>query len=219
MSSTKAKKKRASTSSKRPAAPAKKLPIWWIVGGVVAVALIAAMALSFGGFEEEPDEFGTPTVSGAALAAFTGGEDPAIGATIPAVAGTDFDDNTVEIAPGGSAQAIMFLAHWCPHCQDEVPRVQDWIDGGGLPDGVEIVSVSTSISRNQPNYPASDWLQGEGWTAPVIVDNEAGDVHAAFGSGPFPFWVFVDAEGKVVARTAGEMPIEQLEAMVTSLAG
>jgi thiol-disulfide isomerase/thioredoxin len=219
MSSTKAKKKRPSTSSKRPTAPAKKLPIWWIVGGVVAVALIAAMVLSFGGFEEEPEEFGTPTVSGAELAEFTGAEDPAIGTTSPAVTGADFDGNTVEITPGQSAQAIMFLAHWCSHCQAEVPRVQEWIDGGGLPENVEIISVSTSASRNQPNYPASAWLDGEGWTTPVIVDNEAGDVHAAFGNGPFPFWVFVDAEGRVLGRTAGEMPIEQLDAIVTSLAG
>ena len=38
--------------------------------------------------------------------------------------------------------------------------------------GVDIVSVSTAVQPDQHNYPPSAWLEGEGWTSPVIRDNE-----------------------------------------------
>ena len=50
-----------------------------------------------------------------------------------------------------------------------------WVDGGGLPDDVDIVTVSTGIEPTAPNYPPEAWFEREGWTAPIIVD-ETGSV-------------------------------------------
>ena len=45
-------------------------------------------------------------------------EDPAVGMTIPTVTGTDFDGNDITITgDDGKAKVIVFVAHWCPHCQ------------------------------------------------------------------------------------------------------
>jgi hypothetical protein len=111
---------------------------------------------------------------------------------------------------------LLFLAHWCPHCQREVPLVQGWVDGGGLPADVELVSVSTAIDPNAPNYPPDDWLQREGWTAPVITDS-TGSVADAYGLSAFPFWVFVNADGTVAGRLTGELTTDQLDQIVASL--
>lgn len=202
-----------------PPPPARKLPIGWIAGGVLAVVLMVAMVLSFGGMEDAGPEFGTPTVTGDPLARLPdGGADPAIGQPMPSVTGADFEGNAVSIGPDDGAQAIMFLAHWCTHCQVEVPAVQEWIDSGAAPSGVQLVSVATAIDETRPNYPSSAWLDSEGWTAPIIADDEAQSVMQAFGGTGFPFWVFVSEDGTVAARFAGELGTDSIAATFESLA-
>ena len=129
---------------------------------------------------------------------------------------TNAKDGTA-ITADGTAKLLLFLAHWCPHCQAEVPVVQDWVDAGSLPADVELISVSTAIDPGRPNYPPDAWLDREGWTAPVIVD-ESGAVADAYGLSAFPFWVFVNADGTVAGRLSGELTPEQLDTVVASLA-
>jgi cytochrome c biogenesis protein CcmG, thiol:disulfide interchange protein DsbE len=99
----------------------------------------------------------------------------------------------------------------------EIPIVQDWIDKNGMPDNVELVTVSTAVDSAQPNYPPSQWLENEGWTAPVIADSETGEVSETLGTSGFPFFVFVNADGTVHSRFAGELPIDQFATTVTTL--
>ena len=189
-----------------------------IVGGVVVLALILAVFL---GNEEIGAEFGDPALDGTALNVMppsTPIDTSAIGLTIPSVEGQDFDGSQVTIDPGdGRAKAIVFLAHWCSHCQAEVPRVQQWIDEtGGNPD-VDIYSVATSMNSAQPNYPASAWLDREGWTPPTIRDDKDNTVLQAFGSGGFPYWVFTNSDGTVALRTSGELQIDQFQEILNAL--
>ena len=121
------------------------------------------------------------------------------------------------ITDDGTAKGIVFLAHWCPHCQEEVPRVQEWLDNGGGVDGVDLYSVSTAANSGRTNHPASDWLVREGWTTPLIVDDQSSSVLSAYGRGGFPYWVFLNADGTVALRTAGQLTIEQLEGFLNSL--
>lgn len=189
-----------------------------IVGGAVVLLLVLAVVL---GTSEVGAEYGDPTVSGDYLTPMPVGasvDTSANGETIPGVVGEDFDGNTVTIdASDGRAKAVLFLAHWCPHCQAEVPRVQAWLDEtGGDPD-VDIYSVATSMNSAQGNYPPSSWLEGEGWTVPVIRDNQDNEVLLAYGAGGFPYWVFVHSDGTVATRTSGELEIAQLTAILNEL--
>ena len=141
-----------------------------IILGVVALAILAAVA--FGGNTGPGSEFGEPTLEGSDLPPFqsTAG-DAAVGMQAPVIQGEDFSGNSVTIGEPGTPSAVVFLAHWCQHCQAEVPRVQAWLDSGGGVDGVEIVSVATSINSARPNYPPSAWLNREGWTPDILVDD------------------------------------------------
>lgn len=142
--------------------------------------------------------------------------DAAVGQTIPTVAGTDFKGNPVSIDLNGKAKVLVFLAHWCPHCQTEVPLIQAWLDGGGSTGDVELISIATGINPAYPNYPPSAWLEREGWTVPVIADI-TGTVGPAYGLSAYPFWVFVGADGKVAGRLTGELSIANLQTILASL--
>jgi len=159
-----------------------------------------------------------PTITGLSLVPFENPDgDAAVGQPAPTVVGASFDGRSVAIGGNGRPQMLLFLAHWCSHCQAEVPLVQAWLDQGGLPDGVDVVSVSTSTDPAAPNYPPEEWLAREGWTPPVMVD-PTGSVATAFGLPAFPYFVFVNADGTVAGRMTGEVPITDLDAIADQLA-
>ena len=160
---------------------------------------------------------GPPVITGTPLPAFTGPtDDPAIGMAAPVVQGHDHQGAPVAIEPNGRVQMVIFAAHWCPHCQREIPIIQDWVDGGGLPDDVDIVTVSTGIEPTAPNYPPEAWFEREGWTAPVIVD-ETGSVAQAYGLASYPYFVILDGTGNVFARLVGEIPTDDLEQILATV--
>ena len=86
------------------------------------------------------------------------GDDPAIGETPPTLQGYSFDGTPITIGPDsgdGKATMVVFLAHWCPHCNREVPRLVQWYEkDGGVPDDLNIVGVSTGTSDTGPELAA-----------------------------------------------------------------
>lgn len=195
----------------------------YTIGGVAAVVLLA-VAIAVGTAGGEADEtvegaFGEVTVTGSVLPPLTEGvADPAVGMEAPALAGVDHRGDPVEIDPGGEPGVIIFLAHWCPHCQAEVPRLQQWIEETGGPDGAFLASVATATDRFQVNFPPGEWLDSEGWTVPVILDDTARTAGTAYGVTAFPFWVVVDADGRVVSRFSGELDRNGIEQLFGQLA-
>jgi thiol-disulfide isomerase/thioredoxin len=187
--------------------------------GFILLAGIVAIALSgTGGGLSEPAGNATG-ISGDPLPALgTDGSDAAVGQTIPTITGTDLDGEAMTIEPGDGPMAIVLLAHWCNHCQAEVPVLVDYLESTGMPDGVELVAISTSINQAQPNYPPSTWLEREGWTVPTMNDDANSRALGSLGMSSFPGFVFVDSEGRVVSRTTGQMPAETFDQIVTSLA-
>jgi len=109
----------------------------------------------------------------------------------------------------GTVRLIGFFAHWCPHCQREVPRVSKWLEENTIPTEIEILAVSTAVREGTPNYPPSEWLTKERWPTDIFVDNQDNDLAAAYGLAGFPYWVLVDATGRVVHRSSGELTEEQ----------
>jgi thiol-disulfide isomerase/thioredoxin len=192
---------------------------------VVLIALAVAVASGGGGDDDDtttgddPATTGTVVVSGTPLPELTdSADDPAVGMTFPTLTGVDQSGEPMTISADDGPMMVLFLAHWCPHCQREVPVVQDWVDDGGLPQGVDLVTVSTAIDPQRPNYPPDAWLEREGWTAPVLVDADNTAAIAA-GLSAFPYFVAVDGDGKVALRTTGELTTDQLDAIAGEIAG
>ncbi len=209
----------AGTTKSQPQSSGKSRSIP-IVGIVVAVvAVLAVVAVVFAGNTAVGSEFGEPVVEGrlSLMPPDASVDRSAAGEIAPTVIGADFDGNEVRIENDGKAKAIVFLAHWCPHCQNEVPEVQAWLDSGGGVEGVDMYSVATAMNSTRDNYPSSEWLDREGWTVPVIVDDADNTAYDAHGSGGFPFWVFVNSDGTVAVRVAGFTPVADLEQIMQAL--
>jgi thiol-disulfide isomerase/thioredoxin len=120
----------------------------------------------------------------------------------------------VTISPGGTPKVIMGIAHWCPHCQAEVPRIQDWLDQNGMPADVELVAVATSNDPSRTNFPAAPWLRKEGWSVPTMLDDKENAAALGLGVTGFPAFIVVDKDGKVVFRTSGEITMAQWESLL-----
>jgi len=211
--------------TRRPVQSPKKkpnIPVLGIVFGAVGILLVVAIVFSGSAPTGNTQEYGEPVISGAVLPAMPAGaaqpgDDPAIGLMAPEVTGTDFSGKTVEIKNDGTPKAVLFLAHWCPHCQAEVPRVQAWLSDTGGVKGVDIISVTTASNSNQNNWPPSEWLKREDWTSPVIRDDRKSSVYNAYGAGGFPYWVFLNSDGTVALRTSGEMETATLQGILELL--
>jgi len=193
-----------------------KFPLIPVLIGVGGIALITTVLLTMSAGSTE-GEYGSPTVTGDALPLAGEGADLALGLPIPDVVGADFAGNEVRISRDGRPKILIFLAHWCSHCQAEVPVVHDWVDAGSLPEGLDLIGVATSTTSTRPNFPPSAWLESEDWDIPTIVDDAEYSVSTAFGLDAFPFWVFVGPDGTVVGRTSGELPPETISEIATTL--
>lgn len=208
----------------RPApAPARRQSraLWWRLGIVVFAALAIAAFLSGGGEEAMPTN-PQVAITGSTLPSFGGDplNDPAVGLGAPGLAGADFAGQPVQIEAGdGRPKVVVFLAHWCPHCQAEVPVLQEYEDSIGFPASFDLYSVATAYSSTQPNWPPSSWLEREGWTFPVIVDDAGSSAFTAYGRGSFPYYVFLRGDGTVAFRFSGELGSEALIATMEDLTG
>ncbi len=146
--------------------------------------------------------------------------DAAIGMEAPVIVGEDFDGSPVRIsAVANGPTMVVFLAHWCGHCNAEIPEINRLRDEGRIPDGLNIVGVSTSLQPGQPNFPPSRWLEDKDWTYPVIadgVDMERSEFIAttAFGVTGFPFVTLIGGDGTVAARWSGERGADQFLALI-----
>ena len=211
------------TASKKKPEASSSNTLWWIIGGVLGLGLIVWLAFAIASEPSLDDSvaFGEVTVEGENLPFFdSAAADPAIGLTAPTVSGQDLDGEPITIGPSDSAKIIVMLAHWCPHCQAEVPVIQDWVESGGLPDGVELygVTVLTNRLRDGSTWPPSEWLEEEGWTSPTIKDDEGGSIVSAYGLTSTPTYVVLGPDNENLGRLAGEIGVPGLEALAQAAA-
>jgi thiol-disulfide isomerase/thioredoxin len=191
-----------------------------IIGGIVVIVLVAIVATLLVSTPSSNEPAADPVeVTGTALPPMlTSGDDPAIGMQLPTLSGVGVDGEPLVIGPEEGPVAIVVLAHWCPHCQAELPRLVDWLEANEVPDGVRLVALSTAIDPARPNYPSSAWLEREGWTEPTLVDDASSTGLQALGIANFPAFVTAGADGSVVARTTGEIGGDEFGALLEAIA-
>ncbi|MFK7916945.1 MAG: TlpA family protein disulfide reductase [Ilumatobacter sp.] len=174
-----------------------------------------------GAVEAEPaglQENGPVVVTGAALDPFDATiADSSVGQAAPVIEGESFDGTPITLGgPTENATLVVFLAHWCPHCREEVPVLVELEASGRLPADLDVVGVSTAVAADRDNYPPSQWLEDGDWPWPALADDEVLGAINAMGGTSFPFAVVLDTDGNVLARKGGQSSaddtIEFLEA-------
>ena len=194
----------------------------FIIAG--AVILVLGLAIAIGvTLSSEPVAAGLPegetTVTGDLLPEFAGENDDnvAAGLAAPIFSAPNENSEIVSLEKNGNAKALLFLAHWCGYCQKEVPVVQGFIDSAGVPPGVDVIAIATSIDRGRENYPPQKWLADEGWSETQLSDLDR-EIGNAYGLSAFPYWVFLDKDLNVVARRTGNLPADMVGALLIQLA-
>jgi len=144
------------------------------------------------------------------------GTDAGIGAKVPVVNGYNFNGDAVslDVAASGKPTMVVFLAHWCPHCNREIPRILEWAATNGVPEGLRIVGVATGSRNDYPNWPPSAWLADMGWKWEKMADTQDGQAFSAYGGTSFPTMVLVGPDGTVKNRFSGEVEISDLDRLV-----
>jgi len=194
-----------------------------VVLGVVAALLLVAVVVTKASNDDGAGEANAAvevrpvTVAGAALAAHSDASpDPAVGVVAPTVTGTTFEGQPMQAGGTGRPALVLFVAHWCPHCQREVPVLAPELDRI-TPAGIDFVAVSTSVRPGSDNYPPSKWLERENWPRPVLADDKASSAAQAYGLSGFPYYVVLDAESRVAARSSGEKTVAEVQALLAKV--
>ena len=203
---------------------------WVVLAIVAAIATALLVAVVVGGGDEGSDttnslpggdvlakENQSVVIEGTILEPL-GDEaiDPMVGQVAPTLNGATFDGSGVSVTPGdGQAYMVVFLAHWCPHCNREVPRLIEWQASGAVPSELQVVGVSTAVASDRPNYPPSQWTIDKGWTWPMMADSTSKEAAEAYGVSGYPFFVIVGADGEVKVRVSGEVGIPALTQIVS----
>lgn len=199
--------------------------LWGGLAVIVVIAIVVALLASGSGDRANATkyEIAPVKVSGTPLPEYNAeaSSDPAVGETIPTLEGKSIGDGSpVTIGPragDGEPQAIVFVAHWCPHCQAEVPRLVA-LAKQGVFDGVKVSAVATStVDRPDSNYPPSAWLKRVKWPFPVLADSASGTAGKAYGLSAFPYFVLVNADGTVAGRATGEVSDAEVTANIAAL--
>jgi thiol-disulfide isomerase/thioredoxin len=200
--------------------------ILYVVLVVVGIAGAVALGTSGGSSETstdtvvtvpggvQPAEYQKVSATGGLLAPLPeSGADTETGKSVAVLKGYDLQGRPVTIDPAGEGKAtlVVFLAHWCQFCNREIPVLNKWRESGEVPTGLRVVGVTTGSKADQANWPPSKWLTAMKWPFEVMADSEAQEAARAYGVGGYPFMAFVGANGKITARTSGEVPVEQLQ--------
>jgi len=202
----------------------RKVSTLWVIIGVVAVVVViaAVIAIVASGGDGTKTAAGVEqtrpvTVTGTPLPQFESTtDDAAIGSVVPTLTGASFDGTPVTVQPGKPTM-VVFLAHWCPHCQREVPVLTQWAADGGVPKGMDVIGVATGTTPDRPNYPPSAWLERENFPFPVMADSSDYDAANAYGLSAFPYFVVFDSSGKLVTRASGELDPATLTTMLQTV--
>jgi cytochrome c biogenesis protein CcmG/thiol:disulfide interchange protein DsbE len=216
-----------------PPPPPHKKPVWLLGGIAVVIAIALGIAIwsasgsgkvsqgtvgtdAAGRASSSPAETQPVTTIGTPLPPEpASGADPAVGLKAPTLLGFTFDGTPIDITPGsgGRAKMVVFLAHWCPHCNREIPVILQWA-AAGLPANLDIVGVSTGVSAQRDNYPPSKWIVSKGWKWPVMADSSNSDGARAYGLAAYPTFDIIGADGTVKLRSSGELAQADLDTLV-----
>jgi cytochrome c biogenesis protein CcmG, thiol:disulfide interchange protein DsbE len=166
-------------------------------------------------------------IEGEPLPAFSpDGDDPAIGMRPPLLVAEDAGGSVYTISPDIAGPVmVVFLAHWCPVCDEEIGELADLEREGRIPDDMEVFGVLTGMAPDRPNFPPSRWANDRGWPWPAVADGIDFDQDPpqwaaadAFGLSAYPYVVLSD-DGVVVDRWSGGLGVDGLEARINAALG
>lgn len=135
-----------------------------------------------------------------------------LGVRIPRIAGQSFDGSPIVIDPeNGRNKIVVVITHWSSHAQVDVKGLDTWLGDNHLPENTDFILISSSLRRDEANFPPSLWLAGLNWSTPVLVDDDDSSAAIALGVHSLPAYFFVSDEGIVEEQLSGSIDIQTFE--------
>ena len=106
----------------------------------------------------------------------------------------------------GKIVFLNFWATWCPPCRGEMPHMEElYNEYNKNQDDVVILGVaSPNLGREGNENDIKDFLSEEGYTFPVVLDNNGAMVYD-YGISAFPTTFIIDKEGYITKYIPGAM--------------
>jgi thiol-disulfide isomerase/thioredoxin len=193
---------------RRPAAPraarrSSAHRTWLVLGAVVLAAAIVAVVVTAGGESSAAE----PAPSGSVSIDHEPGPALQPGEAIPEWSAPALDGSgTMHWSDYlGGPIVLTVWAPWCPHCQAELPRLVERLRFH--PD-ITLVTISTAVEQSTA-FTSQGYLDAEGLSFPVAVDDAALTLHDGLGVEGFPSTYFVTADGTVVRHEEGEIGLQE----------
>lgn len=206
-----------------------RAPLWgWVVSGVAGATLFVFVAPMFNppltiddsppvieGFTEltVADVF----VEGEALVPWSAAGS-IVGKVAPRFTGTELGGGPVSFGGEGKATVVAFLPHWHPDSQHFVESYINWekdpsIVLGDVFGDVFFLVVLVEDDYLRGNWPASLWLESQGWEVPSMMDSESGTIYQTMGSPPLPFFFVLNSEGVIVSEHIGKISLDEFKSL------
>ncbi len=109
---------------------------------------------------------------------------------------------TPQAASDGDVFVLAFWATWCQPCQQELTKMSgmhDAMKGRGL--RIYAISVDGPDTAAQ----VGPWVEREGYPFPILIDRETQVLTRFNPRGDIPYYVVLDARGKVLKDHQGYM--------------
>ena len=116
----------------------------------------------------------------------------------------------------GKIVFLNFWATWCPPCRMEMPHIEEIYNDNNLnQDDVVILGVAgPNLGREGDIDHIVKFLEEEGYTFPVVFDEEGGETLAKYYIQSFPSTFIIDKEGNVKYYVPGAMDKETMENII-----
>lgn len=140
--------------------------------------------------------------------------------SVPAFEATTIDNRHFSMTDhlGKDVVLVSFWATWCEPCKAEMPTLQG-LQEKYADQGFTVVSVSMDSPETQSGV--KPYIRRQGYTFPVMVDEDTAIAQALNPSGTVPFTVIIGRDGNVKKQISGFQPSEaaHIEREVTALLG
>ena len=119
---------------------------------------------------------------------------------------TDLDGKVVMLSDfRGKTVVLNFWASWCPPCREEMPEFQELWDERGEDGADDLVMIALDFLVQDTMTDARNFIEGNGFTFPVLFDTADGDVATRYGVRGLPATFFIDRNG--IVRTTALGPV------------
>ncbi|MEM7151466.1 MAG: TlpA disulfide reductase family protein [Myxococcota bacterium] len=116
-------------------------------------------------------------------------------------------------AAGDEIYVLAFWATWCQPCQQELTKL-DALYAEKKGRGLEVYAIN--IDSPDTTAQVGPWVEREGYSFPVLIDRETQVLTRYNPRGDIPYYVVLDATGKILHDHQGYMSgdIDELSAFL-----